>query len=144
MTNDFRNSFQIDYKNRELKIITSVSLCALCDEYKKHTYEINNYSNRAGRFVYASCIRPGTSRYDTTLNRTVVVENQYNPEVMDAFKINVLPEVEEPTVPKQHIDYATSLHPFSAWEFTPMQAMTSDEKQQKAPGGYARVAYFMG
>ena len=30
---------------------------------------------------------------DTTLNRTVVVENQYNPEVMDAFKINVLPEV---------------------------------------------------
>lgn len=78
---------------------------------------------------------------DTTLNRTVVVENQYNPEVMDAFKINVLPEVEEPTVPKQHIDYATSLHPFSAWEFTPMQAMTSDEKQQKAPGGYARVAY---
>ena len=78
---------------------------------------------------------------DTTLNRTVVVENQYNPEVMDAFKINVLPEVEEPAVPEQHIDYATSLHPFSAWKFTPMQAMTSDEKQQKAPGGYARVAY---
>ena len=23
---------------------------------------------------------------DSTLNRTVVVENQYNPEVMDAFK----------------------------------------------------------
>ena len=78
---------------------------------------------------------------DTTLNRTVVVENQYNPEVMDAFKINVLPEVEEPAVPKQHIDYATSLRPYSAWGFTPMQAMTSDEKQRKAPGGYARAAY---
>ena len=78
---------------------------------------------------------------DTTLNRTVVVENQYNPEVMDAFKINVLPQVEEPAVPKQHIDYATSLRPYSAWGFTPMQAMTSDEKQRKASGGYARAAY---
>ena len=41
---------------------------------------------------------------DSTLNRTVVVENQYNPEVMDAFKVNVLPKVEEPAVAKQHID----------------------------------------
>lgn len=80
---------------------------------------------------------------DTVLNRTVVVENQYNPEVMDAFKINVLPEVEEPAVPKRHIDYATSLRPFSAWSFTPMQAMTSDEKQPEAPRGYApcRIRY---
>ena len=31
---------------------------------------------------------------DSALNRTVVVENQYNPEVMDAFKVNVLPKVE--------------------------------------------------
>ena len=81
---------------------------------------------------------------DTVLNRTVVVENQYNPEVMDAFKINVLPEVEEPAVPKQHIDYATSPRPFSAGGFTPMQAMSSDEKQQEAPRGYARAAYGTG
>lgn len=81
---------------------------------------------------------------DTVLNRTVVVENQYNPEVMDAFKINVLPEVEEPAVLKRHIDYATSLRPFSAWSFTPMQAMTSDEKQPEAPRGYARAAYGTG
>lgn len=43
---------------------------------------------------------------DSTLNRTVVVENQYNPEVMDAFKVNVLPKVEEPAVAKKNIDYA--------------------------------------
>ena len=30
---------------------------------------------------------------DSVLNRTVVVSNQYNPEVMDAFKINVLPNM---------------------------------------------------
>ena len=49
---------------------------------------------------------------DSALNRTVVVENQYNPEVMDAFKVNVLPKVEEPALPKQHIDYPPALHPF--------------------------------
>lgn len=38
---------------------------------------------------------------DSTLNRTVVVENQYNPEVMDAFKVNVLPKIEEPQVAKK-------------------------------------------
>ena len=32
---------------------------------------------------------------DTTLVRTVVVENEYNPTVMDASKINVLPKVED-------------------------------------------------
>ena len=36
------------------------------------------------------------NKKDSVLNRTIVVENQYNPEVMDAFKINVLPEVAEP------------------------------------------------
>ena len=41
---------------------------------------------------------------NTELERTVVVENQYNPTVMDASKINVLPKVEEPSVPKSIID----------------------------------------
>ena len=40
------------------------------------------------------------NKKDSVLNRTIVVENQYNPEVMDAFKINVLPEVAEPVVTK--------------------------------------------
>ena len=52
---------------------------------------------------------------DTTLVRTVVVENEYNPTVMDASKINVLPKVEEPTVPKTHIDYSATVRPVSAW-----------------------------
>ena len=45
---------------------------------------------------------------NTELERTVVVENQYNPTVMDASKINVLPKVEEPSVPKSHNRYSTS------------------------------------
>ena len=31
------------------------------------------------------------AQQDSTLNRTVVVENEYNPNIMDASKINVLP-----------------------------------------------------
>ena len=78
---------------------------------------------------------------DSTLNRTVVVENQYNPEVMDAFKVNVLPKVEEPAVAKQHIDYATSVRPLTSWTFSPMEAITGEQKQAGAPRGYVRAAY---
>lgn len=78
---------------------------------------------------------------DSTLNRTVVVENQYNPEVMDAFKVNVLPKVEEPVVAKQHIDYATSVRPLTTWNFSPMAPITSEQKQPDAPRGYIRGAY---
>ena len=78
---------------------------------------------------------------DSTLNRTVVVENQYNPEVMDAFKVNVLPKVEEPAVAKQHIDYATSLYPFTQYAFEPMGVITRDVHQKGARRGYLRGAY---
>ena len=57
------------------------------------------------------------AQQDTTLVRTVVVENEYNPTVMDASKINVLPKVEEPTVPKTHIDYSTSIRPVASWNY---------------------------
>lgn len=78
---------------------------------------------------------------DSTLNRTVVVENQYNPEVMDAFKVNVLPKVEEPAVPKQHIDYATSVSPLASYGFEPMGIITRDVRQKGARRGYLRGAY---
>ena len=33
-----------------------------------------------------------TQPQDTTMNRTVVVEQEYNPDIMDASKVNVLPQ----------------------------------------------------
>ena len=80
---------------------------------------------------------------DSTLNRTVVVENQYNPEVMDAFKVNVLPKVEEPAVAKQHIDYATTQYPMTRFGFEPMGVMTREVKQAGARRGYLRGSYGM-
>ena len=34
-----------------------------------------------------------TQPKDTTMTRTVVVEQEYNPDIMDASKVNVLPKV---------------------------------------------------
>lgn len=78
---------------------------------------------------------------DSTLSRTVVVENQYNPEVMDAFKVNVLPKVEEPAVAKQHIDYATAIRPLSGWQGNPMPVLVRNVKPEEAYRGYVRAAY---
>ena len=50
---------------------------------------------------------------DPLLTLTVVVENPYNPEVMAAFKFNLLPAVATSTVPKQHPSYALSCPPLS-------------------------------
>ena len=46
-------------------------------------------------------IQAQTQPKDTTVNRTVIVEQQYNPDIMDAAKVNVLPKVEEPSVSKK-------------------------------------------
>ena len=45
-----------------------------------------------------------TQPKDTTMTRTVVVEQEYNPDIMDASKVNVLPKVEEPTVSKKEVE----------------------------------------
>ena len=61
---------------------------------------------------------------DSTLNRTVVVENEYNPNIMDASTINVLLKVEEPAVMKKGIEYATALRPVLAWTYESMSPIT--------------------
>ena len=81
------------------------------------------------------------AQQDTTLVRTVVVENEYNPTVMDASKINVLPKVEEPTVPKTHIDYSTSIRPVASWNYQAMSPIVKDWTADAACRGYLRAGY---
>lgn len=78
---------------------------------------------------------------NTELERTVVVENQYNPTVMDASKINVLPKVEEPLVPKSNIDYVTSLRPVSAWNYQSMGLMSREQMADAIYRGWFRAGY---
>lgn len=81
------------------------------------------------------------AQQDSTLNRTVVVENEYNPNIMDASKINVLPRVEEPAVVKKGIEYATALRPVSAWSYESMSPITREWALNKAKRGYLRGGY---
>lgn len=78
---------------------------------------------------------------DSTVNRTVVVENQYNPEVMDAFKVNVLPKIEEPAVAKKQIDYASSVHQMNKFPVYHMDVMNREATEDKARRGYVRLSY---
>lgn len=81
------------------------------------------------------------AQQDSTLNRTVVVENEYNPSIMDASKINVLPRIEEPAVVKKGIEYATALRPVAAWTYENMSAIHREWPQDKARRGYVRAGY---
>ncbi len=78
---------------------------------------------------------------DTTMNRTVVVEQEYTPLIMDAAKINVLPEVEEPTVNKETVTYATTPAPATQIPASTMQPYMGKETRQAGKQGYARVGY---
>ena len=81
------------------------------------------------------------AQQDSTLNRTVVVENQYNPTIMDASKVNVLPKVEEPVVPKTRIDYSTTVRPLGAWNNQTMAPMTREWESDASYRGYVRAGY---
>ena len=81
------------------------------------------------------------AQQDSTLNRTVVVENQYNPTIMDASKVNVLPKVEEPVVPKTMIDYFTSVRPLGAWNNQTLSPMAREWESDAAYRGYFRAGY---
>ena len=71
-----------------------------------------------------------TQPKDTTMNRTVVVEQEYNPDIMDASKVNVLPKVEEPTVSKKNVEYATTFFPATSVPAGLMRPYTGKETQQ--------------
>ncbi len=78
---------------------------------------------------------------DSTMNRTVVVEQDYNPDIMDASKVNVVPTVEPPSVSKNPVKYDASLVPSGQIPPNTMKAYTGKEVQDKSLPGYARLGY---
>ena len=78
---------------------------------------------------------------DSTLSRTVMVEQEYNPDIMDASKVNVLPQVVPPTVSKKDVEYDATLTPAKNIPASLMQAYTGTEEQPKPQRGYARLGY---
>ncbi len=86
-------------------------------------------------------VQAQTQAKDTTLSRTVVVEQEYNPDIIDASKVNVLPKVMPPTVSKKTVEYDATLAPAGNIPATTMEAYTGAESQDKAKRGYARLGY---
>ena len=78
---------------------------------------------------------------DTTLNRTVVVEQEYAPDIMSASKINVLPQVEAPTATKHTVEYDASLRPATYIPATAMPSYMGKETQPEPLPGYLRFGY---
>lgn len=91
--------------------------------------------------AFPSGILAQTQAKDTTMNRTVVVEQEYNPDILDASKVNVLPKVEAPAVSKKEVEYDATLAPAGTIPATTMQAYTGKEAQSKALPGYVRLGY---
>ncbi len=78
---------------------------------------------------------------DTTMNRTVVVEQEYSPDIADAPKINVVPQVTPPVVGKKAVEYDMRMAPSTQIPATVMQVYTGQEMQSIASPGYVRVGY---
>lgn len=91
--------------------------------------------------LLSASVQAQTTKKDTTMNRTVVVEQEYAPDIMDANKINVLPTVEEPTVSKGAVNYATTPVPATNIPTATMQPYMGKESRVIANPGYARLGY---
>lgn len=78
---------------------------------------------------------------DTTLVRTVVVEQEYTPDIMDATKVNVLPQVTPPSAPRQKVAYDATLHPANHIPATSMPSYAAQETHAKAAPAYVRLGY---
>lgn len=82
-----------------------------------------------------------TQAKDTTVSRTVVVEQEYNPDIMDASKINVLPRIEQTTVSKKEVEYDATLSPAGNIPVGLMQVYTGKEIRTKMQPGYVRLGH---
>ena len=75
---------------------------------------------------------------DTTLTRTVVVENEYTPNILDAQKINVLPKVEPLQSSQKQVEYATALSAYNNLPSSIMPVLAGVDKPNVALPGYVR------
>ena len=74
------------------------------------------------------------------MDNVVDIENSYRPEVKDASKINVLPDIEPTTTRHYNVQYSLSPLPTSTYSFQPAWAAGSDAVEAGAPRGFATLA----
>ena len=78
---------------------------------------------------------------DSTLSRTVVVEQEYTPYIRDAQKINAVPEVLPPAASHKEVEYDAALSPTDEMPSIPMPVYNGVEAKHQAHPGYLRIGY---
>ena len=84
-------------------------------------------------------VQAQTQPNDTTLNRVMVVEHEYTPEIIDAVKINIMPQVEAPEVVKKEVEYAISSQPATQIPSETMEPFIAEEVQTKPKTGFIKL-----
>lgn len=105
---------------------------------------MNRYNSilfTAGAMLLPLIMQAQEQRNDSTVNRVIVIENVYTPEIMDASKINTLPQVEAPVVQKKNAEYAITATPATEVPVETMRPILADVDQATSPAGYARLGY---
>lgn len=73
------------------------------------------------------------------MNNTVDVEHVYKPEIKDANRISVQPEVKATTPKHSPVDYATTSSSVKNYTFTPIWAAKSDKANESAPRRFVTI-----
>jgi hypothetical protein len=82
-----------------------------------------------------------SAKQDTTMNKVMVIENEYIPQISEAQKINVVPEVKAPEVKAQKVEYAVTSSPSSNIPAGTMNPIIGKETQPNGYMGYLRAGY---
>lgn len=78
---------------------------------------------------------------DTTMTRTVVVEREYTPDIMDANKVNVLPAVTPPSAQRPEVSYVNQLCPSAEIPAGTMAAEAPALEMSQVNKGILRLGY---
>ncbi len=88
-----------------------------------------------------SPLKAQIAKKDTTLNRTVVVEREYNPVVESTTKVNVLPRVEEPNITPKKVEYDFNAVQPRSYSVSLVNPMVAPEVEQLSKLGYLRFGF---
>lgn len=80
-----------------------------------------------------------THKNDTTLNRTVVVEREYNPIIENGTKVNVLPEVIEPNITPKKVEYDLVAVQPTSYSVALVAPIVAKEIEERVKLGYMRL-----
>ena len=98
--------------------------------------------NRYILFSFMFLVAVGSMAQEVKNERTIVVEKEYNPDINDADKINVLPGIEKKSAPKTDVEYSVAPNVYDgSFAFSPMELVYNKQRPDKAKQLYMYAGY---